>query len=102
MDNRRFIPTDIGKIVCRFLTYHFQRYVDYGFTAAMEDELDAVSRGEEPWTTPLTKFWKPFIEQVQDVEKNVSREQLAQARDLGRDPQRQAKGGDERSPGHRQ
>ena len=86
IESRRFTATDIGKIVCRFLTDHFQRYVDYGFTAAMEDELDAVSRGEEPWTTPLTKFWKPFIEQVEDVEKNVSREQVAQARDLGRDP----------------
>jgi DNA topoisomerase-1 len=49
----------------------------------MEDELDAVSRGEEPWTTPLSKFWKPFIEQVEDVEKNVTREQVAQARESG-------------------
>src|SRR6266478_872031 len=55
MDSRRFVPTDIGKIVCRFLTHHFHRYVEYGFTAAMEDELDAVSRGEEDWTTPLEK-----------------------------------------------
>jgi len=86
IENRRFTATDIGKIVCRFLTDHFHRYVDYGFTAAMEDELDAVSRGEEPWTTPLTKFWKPFIEQVEDVEKNVSREQVAQARELGIHP----------------
>ncbi len=51
MDNRRFIPTDIGKIVNRFLTLHFTQYVQYGFTADMEDELDAVSRGEEEWTT---------------------------------------------------
>ncbi|HEY3809477.1 MAG TPA: DNA topoisomerase I [Steroidobacteraceae bacterium] len=86
IENRRFTATDIGKIVCRFLTDHFHRYVDYGFTAAMEDELDAISRGEEPWTTPLAKFWKPFIEQVEDVEKNVSREQVAQARELGTDP----------------
>src|ERR1700691_1674705 len=86
IENRRFTATDFGKIVCRFLTEHFHRYVDYGFTAAMEDELDAVSRGEEPWTTPLSKFWKPFIEQVEDVEKNVSREQVAHARDLGLDP----------------
>src|SRR5579872_1857123 len=78
IENRRFTATDIGKIVCRFLTDHFHRYVDYGFTASMEDELDAVSRGEESWTTPLSKFWKPFIEQVEDVEKNVSREQVAQ------------------------
>ena len=86
MDNRRFIPTDIGKIVNRFLTEHFHRYVEYGFTAAMEDELDAVSRGEEVWTAPLDKFWKPFIRQVEQTEKNVTREQVAQARELGTDP----------------
>ena len=85
MDNRRFVPTDIGKIVNRFLTEHFHRYVEYGFTAAMEDELDAVSRGEERWTVPLEKFWKPFIHQVEDIEKNVTREQVAQARELGID-----------------
>jgi DNA topoisomerase I len=86
MDARRFIPTDIGKIVNRFLTDHFHRYVEYGFTAAMEDELDAVSRGEEEWTTPLEKFWKPFIDQVDNIEKNVTREQVALARELGKDP----------------
>jgi DNA topoisomerase-1 len=85
MDARRFIPTDIGKIVGRFLTEHFHRYVEYGFTAAMEDELDAVSRGEEEWTVPLDKFWKPFIDQVESIEKNVTREQVAQARELGKD-----------------
>jgi DNA topoisomerase-1 len=86
IESRRFTATDIGKIVCRFLTDHFHKYVEYGFTAAMEDELDAVARGEEPWTTPLAKFWKPFVAQVQKVEKNVTREQVAQARELGRDP----------------
>jgi len=86
MDNRRFVPTDIGKIVNRFLTHHFHRYVEYGFTAAMEDELDAISRGEEEWTQPLDKFWKPFIKQVERIEKNVSREEVAQARELGKDP----------------
>ena len=86
IDNRRFTATDIGRIVGKFLTEHFHRYVEYGFTAAMEDELDAVARGEEPWTVPLTKFWKPFIDQVELIEKTVSREQVAQARELGRDP----------------
>ncbi|HEV2443063.1 MAG TPA: DNA topoisomerase I [Steroidobacteraceae bacterium] len=86
MDQRRFVPTDIGKIVNRFLTHHFHRYVEYGFTAAMEDELDAISRGEEEWTQPLDKFWKPFIRQVERIEKTVSREEVAQARELGKDP----------------
>jgi DNA topoisomerase-1 len=86
MDNRRFIPTDIGKIVGKFLTTYFHRYVEYGFTAALEDELDAVSRGEEDWTLPLQKFWKPFIKEVERIEKTVSREQVAMAREIGKDP----------------
>jgi len=86
MDNRRFIPTDIGKIVNGFLSKHFHKYVEYGFTSSLEDELDAVSRGEEDWTEPLKKFWKPFVSLVDHVEKNVSREEVAQARELGKDP----------------
>jgi DNA topoisomerase-1 len=87
MDARRFIPTDIGKIVGGFLAKHFHKYVEYGFTAALEDELDAVSRGEENWTEPLRKFWKPFITQVEHIEKNVSREEVAMARELGKHPE---------------
>ena len=86
MDSRRFIPTDIGKIVNNFLSTHFGKYVEYGFTASMEDELDAVSRGEEEWTEPLQKFWQPFIDLVEHTEKNVSRDEAAQARELGVDP----------------
>jgi DNA topoisomerase-1 len=87
MDQRRFIPTDIGKIVGKFLTKYFHRYVEYGFTASMEDELDAISRGEEAWTVPLQKFWKPFIKEVEKIDKNVSREQVAMARELGVHPE---------------
>jgi DNA topoisomerase-1 len=77
MDGRRFIPTDIGRIVNNFLSAHFGRYFDYGFTAGMEDELDAVSRGEESWIEPLKKFWQPFIDQVEQVEKTVTRDGAA-------------------------
>ncbi|HEU4624948.1 MAG TPA: DNA topoisomerase I [Steroidobacteraceae bacterium] len=87
MDQRRFIPTDIGKIVGKFLTKYFHRYVEYGFTAAMEDELDAISRGEEAWTVPLQKFWKPFIKDVEKIDKTVTREQVAMARELGVHPE---------------
>jgi DNA topoisomerase I len=87
IDSRRFTATDIGKIVNRFLTKYFTKYVEYDFTANMEDELDAISRGEEPWTTPLEKFWKPFIDQVDDIEKRVSREEVAMSRDLGIHPE---------------
>ncbi len=85
-ENRRFIPTEIGRIVNRFLTEHFSRYVDYGFTARMEDELDEISRGEKDWTALLGEFWQPFEKNVGEVASNVTRAQAVQARELGLDP----------------
>jgi DNA topoisomerase-1 len=86
MDNRRFMPTDVGRIVNRFLTEHFTRYVDYDFSAKLEDELDAVARGEQEWVPVMERFWAPFKLLVDDKEVNVTREQVAQARELGTDP----------------
>jgi DNA topoisomerase-1 len=86
MDNRRFIPTDVGRVVNRFLTQFFSQYVDYEFTARMEDDLDAVSRGEREWVPLLEEFWKPFSKLVEHTENNVTREQASQARVLGTDP----------------
>jgi DNA topoisomerase-1 len=86
MDGKRFTPTDIGRIVNGFLTEHFPQYVDYDFTARMEDDLDAVSLGEKELIPLLERFWKPFSALVKDKEQSVTREQVAQARDLGTDP----------------
>ncbi len=86
IEGRRFTATDIGKIVSRFLTQYFTTYVDYDFTAKMEDSLDAVATGEQEWVPLLEKFWKPFIDLVKHTETSVSREEVAQARDLGKDP----------------
>src|SRR5450432_861380 len=86
IESRRFTATDIGKIVSRFLTQYFTTYVDYDFTAKMEDSLDAVASGEQEWVPLLERFWKPFIDLVKHTEKSVSREEVAQARDLGADP----------------
>jgi DNA topoisomerase I len=86
IESRRFTATDIGKIVSRFLTQYFTTYVDYDFTAKMEDSLDAVANGEQEWVPLLQKFWKPFIDLVNHTETSVSREEVAQARDLGADP----------------
>jgi len=74
------------KIVSRFLTQYFTTYVDYDFTAKMEDSLDAVATGEQEWVPLLDKFWRPFIDLVNHTETSVSREEVAQARDLGKDP----------------
>lgn len=86
MDKKRFVPTDVARIVNKFLTQHFTDYVDYDFTAKLEDELDAVSRGEKEWVPLMKDFWQPFEKQVKDKEENVSRSEVAQARELGTDP----------------
>ncbi|ABA59452.1 DNA topoisomerase I [Nitrosococcus oceani ATCC 19707] len=87
LENKRFQPTDVGRVVNRFLTEHFNSYVDYDFTARLEDELDAVSRGEKVWIPVLEEFWGPFSARIQEKEQNVSREEAVQARELGIDPQ---------------
>ncbi|NLG76009.1 MAG: DNA topoisomerase I [Xanthomonadaceae bacterium] len=84
--NRRFVPTDLGKIVNKFLTRNFQHYVDYGFTAKMEDDLDEIADGKEEWIPVLDRFWKEFKQQVDVVDESVTREDVSEARELGTDP----------------
>ncbi len=83
LDSRRFKPTDVGRAVSTFLTQHFSLYVDYDFTARLEDELDAVSRGEEGWVPLLERFWQPFKRQVSEKIESVDR---TGPRELGSDP----------------
>ncbi|HEX9626094.1 MAG TPA: type I DNA topoisomerase [Acidiferrobacterales bacterium] len=68
LDKRRFQPTDVGRVVNKFLSEHFHKYVDYEFTARLEDDLDAVSRGEKEWRPLLKDFWVEFRDQVADKE----------------------------------
>ncbi|MBS0515765.1 MAG: DNA topoisomerase I [Proteobacteria bacterium] len=86
LDSRRFRPTDIGRAVGKFLAGHFTQYVDYDFTAKLEDELDAVSRGEEEWVPLLKKFWTPFKALVEDKTETVDRSEAGGERVLGDDP----------------
>ncbi len=86
LDSRRFKPTDVGRAVSKFLTAHFTRYVDYDFTAKLEDELDAVSRGEEAWVPLMERFWQPFKQQVDEKTESVDRSEATGARELGTDP----------------
>ncbi|MBS0590223.1 MAG: DNA topoisomerase I, partial [Proteobacteria bacterium] len=86
LDSRRFRPTDIGRAVGKFLAGHFTQYVDYDFTAKLEDELDAVSRGEEEWVPLLKKFWTPFKALVEDKTESVDRSEAGGERVLGDDP----------------
>jgi len=68
LDSRRFKPTDVGRVVNKFLSEHFFHYVDYDFTARMEDDLDAISRGEKEWKPVLQDFWTDFKNQVKEKE----------------------------------
>lgn len=78
LEKRRFFPTDVGRVVSRFLTQHFDRYVDYEFTANLEDDLDAVSRGEKEWVPLLESFWKDFKHQVVTKDETVKRSDVTQ------------------------
>ena len=77
LDKKRFKPTDVGRVVIRFLTEHFTRYVDYGFTAQMEDELDEISDGKRDWIPVLNDFWHPFVALIED-KKNIERKDVTQ------------------------
>ena len=78
LEKRRFFPTDVGRIVKRFLTTYFTQYVDYEFTAKLEDQLDAIARDEEQWIPLMESFWQPFKELVDYTQENVQRKDVTQ------------------------
>ncbi len=67
LDKRRFIPADRGRLVTSFLIKFFEKYVDYDFTANLEDELDAISSGQVLWKEALRQFWVGFKAAVDDT-----------------------------------
>ncbi len=84
LEQKRFKLTDVGHIVNKFLTQYFKQYVDYDFTARLEDQLDDISLGEKKWKPLLKDFWEPFKALVIATEetvqrKDVTQEQLEQA-----------------------
>ena len=87
LEKKRFVPTDVGRIVNKFLTEHFTSYVNYDFTAKLEDELDAVSRGEKEWLPLMKAFWEPFSARIKEKEGGVSRDEAVTPRNLGNDPE---------------
>ena len=67
MDKNRFIPDDKGRLVTAFLEQFFRRYVEYDFTAALEEKLDLVSAGEMNWKALLREFWLDFHAAVEGM-----------------------------------
>ena len=74
--NKRFFPTDRGKLLSAFLEKLFSKYVDYGFTANLEDKLDDITSGKEQWIDVLDNFWKDFNLNVLNVKEKRTREVL--------------------------
>ncbi len=64
LDKKRFTPTDVGRVVNKFLTEHFTKYVDYDFTANLENALDSVAEGEREWIPLMDEFWQGFNAQL--------------------------------------
>ncbi len=67
MDRKRFVPEDRGRLVTSFLKKFFARYMDYDFTANLEEELDAIAAGHTPFKEALRQFWIDFSKNVEDV-----------------------------------
>ena len=85
LEKKRFIPEDRGRLVTAFLTSFFERYVDTGFTASLEDQLDDISGGRAEWREVMRAFWEEFSRAV---------EQTEESQDLGR--HRRARSGSRR------
>ena len=74
--NKRFYPTDRGKLISAFLEKLFSKYVDYNFTAGLENQLDEITSGKESWIKVLEMFWKDFNNNIAEVKEKRTREVL--------------------------
>merc|ERR1712127_625332 len=74
--NKRFHPTDRGKLISAFLEKLFSKYVDYNFTADLENQLDEITSGKVEWVEVLNNFWKDFYKNVGEVKEIRTREVL--------------------------
>ena len=77
LDRKRFTPTDVGKVVNKFLTEHFFKYVDYEFTANLESNLDDIAADSKEWKPVLKDFWKDFNQQINEKE-DIDRASITQ------------------------
>ncbi|WP_371219503.1 type I DNA topoisomerase [Orientia tsutsugamushi] len=69
LDQKRFIPQNKGRLVTAFLTAFFKKYVEYDFTAKLEDQLDSIAKGMIGWQEILKNFWTGFNNNVQEIEQ---------------------------------
>lgn len=73
LETKKFYPEDVGVVVSKLLSEHFTKYVDYHFTAELEEELDSIAKGEKEWLPLIKTFWNPFISQIKEKETEIKR-----------------------------
>ncbi|QIV95592.1 DNA topoisomerase I [Allofrancisella inopinata] len=78
IEKKRFIPTDKGRVVNKFLTEYFKKYVEYSYTAGLEEELDEIANHKNDYLSVLNNFWQPFIERINKISEEVSRKDVVQ------------------------
>ena len=84
-DRGKLVPTAGGQVLSDFLTTHFDRIVDYGFTANVEEEFDEIAEGKLERNAMLKEFYKPFHDLIEQS-GGIKRSDVAQAREIGKDP----------------
>ncbi len=82
LDKRRFVPEDRGRLVTTFLSSFFERYVQYSFTADLEEKLDDISGGRVEWKVVLEEFWRNFSAEVEGIKDLRVREVLDTLNDV--------------------
>ncbi len=82
IDKKRLLPEDKGRVVVAFLESFFTRYVEYDFTAGLEEKLDRISNGEIDWRAVLAEFWQDFIGSVNEIKEVRNRVVLDALNDL--------------------
>lgn len=75
LEQKRFMPTDTGEVVNKFLTEHFGQYVDYNFTAKLENQLDDIAGGKREWKPVMHQFWKGFDKEIK-AKEDIPRAEL--------------------------
>ena len=87
LKQKRYQPSDMGRLVSNFLNTSFSEYVNDEFTSKMEDNLDAISSGTKTKTEVLDQFWQPLIEGIDKVSATVTRKDVNPQRPLGQHPE---------------
>ena len=83
-EKAKLFPTDVGVLVNQFLMKYFDRIMDYGFTAEVEKQFDAIAQGKMQWNKMIASFYQPFHAQVENTAQNS--EKVSGERFLGKDP----------------